>query len=115
MSSHDEEREMGERDRARDRIEIDIEGEIEREMEVEIERERVRTGSGLSTSSFKKSNATMGGPILMTSFKTNYLPKAQPLNSLTLQIGAPTYELWGDTFSPYHSLKERERKQTWEM
>lgn len=51
----------------------------------------------------------------MTSFKTNYLPKAQPLNSLTLQIGAPTYELWGDNFSPYHSLEERERKQTWEM
>ena len=56
-----------------------------------------RANSGLSFSSYKGTNPIMGLHSLMTSFRSNYLPKAPPPNFITLSVRASTYEFWENT------------------
>lgn len=58
-------------------------------------RGRARTGRGrkLSVASSYKSTNLVMGPTLMTSSKPNHLLKAPPPNTVSLGIGASTYEL----------------------
>lgn len=66
-----------------------------------------RGSSGVSSSSYKGTNLTMGGSTLMTSFEPNYLPKAPLTDNSRLRVRASTCGLGvGDTNIQYITMNK---------
>lgn len=74
------------------------------------EREKGRPSSGLFNLLYGHWSHPEG-PTFMIFSKTNYLPKATPLNTLTLGVRVSTYKFWGDTtklcFNPQQYISLR--------